>query len=67
VATGESAGLIVTTPSDREIVMPRVFNAPRRLVFDAWTRPELVVRWFGPRGWTMPVCEIDLHPGRRYR
>jgi uncharacterized protein YndB with AHSA1/START domain len=67
VATGESAGLIVTTPSDREIVMTRVFNAPRRLVFDAWTRPELVARWFGPRGWTMPVCEIDLRPGGGYR
>lgn len=65
--TADSGGLIVTTPSDREIVMTRVFNAPRRLVFDAWTRPELFVRWFGPRGWTVPLCEIDLRPGGSYR
>jgi uncharacterized protein YndB with AHSA1/START domain len=47
--------------------MTRVFDAPRRLVFDAWTRPELFVRWFGARGWTVPVCEIDLRPGGAYR
>ena len=62
------AGLVLTTPSDREIVMTRVFNAPRKLVFDAWTRPELVKRWLlGPPGWTMPVCEIDLRVGGKYR
>ena len=61
-------GLIVTTPTDREIVMTRVFNAPRKLVFDAWTKPELVRRWLlGPPGWTMPVCEIDLRVGGAYR
>jgi uncharacterized protein YndB with AHSA1/START domain len=61
-------GLIVTTPADREIVMTRVFNAPRNLVFDAWTKPELVRRWLlGPPGWTMPVCEIDLQVGGAYR
>jgi len=60
--------LIVTTPSDREIAMTRVFNAPRNLVFDAWTRPDLVRRWLlGPPGWTMPVCEIDLRVGGTYR
>jgi len=63
-----AAGLIVTTPTDREIVMTRVFNAPRKLVFDAWTKPELVKRWLlGPPGWTMPVCEIDLRVGGKYR
>jgi len=62
------AGLVLTTPSDREIVMTRVFNAPRKQVFDAWTRPELVKRWLlGPPGWTMPVCEIDLRVGGKYR
>jgi uncharacterized protein YndB with AHSA1/START domain len=62
------AGLILTTPADREIVMTRVFNAPRKLVFDAWTKPELVKRWLlGPPGWTMPVCEIDLRVGGAYR
>src|SRR5437879_4168357 len=61
-------GLIVTTPTDREIVMTRVFKAPRKLVFDAWTKPELVRRWLlGPPGWTMPVCEIDLRVGGAYR
>src|SRR5258706_1694774 len=58
----------VSTPSDREIRVERDFNAPRRLVFDAFTRPELVRRWLlGPPGWTMPVCEIDLRVGGKYR
>ena len=56
--------LKLTTPSDREVVFTRVFNAPRRLVFEAWTNPKHVTRWMlGPEGWTMPVCEIDLRPG----
>jgi uncharacterized protein YndB with AHSA1/START domain len=56
--------LNVTTPSDREVAITRVFNAPRRLVFEAWTNPKHVPRWMlGPDGWTMPVCEIDLRPG----
>jgi len=58
----------VTTPSDREIAMTRVFDAPRRLVFDAWTKPELLRRWLGVRaGWTMVVCEVDLKVGGAYR
>jgi uncharacterized protein YndB with AHSA1/START domain len=60
--------LKVTMPSDREIAMTRVFDAPRTLVFDAHTKPELVKRWLlGPPGWTMPVCEIDLRVGGKYR
>lgn len=60
--------LQVTAPSDREIVMTRVFDAPRQLVFDAHTKPDLVRRWLlGPPGWTMPVCEIDLRVGGRFR
>ncbi len=56
--------LRVTTLSDREIVITRAFDAPRTLVFDAWTNPEHVPHWMlGPEGWTMPVCEIDLRPG----
>jgi uncharacterized protein YndB with AHSA1/START domain len=52
-----------TTPSDREVVMTRVFDAPRSLVWEAWTNPEHVPQWLlGPEGWTMPVCEIDLRP-----
>ncbi|HUQ98392.1 MAG TPA: SRPBCC family protein [Gemmatimonadaceae bacterium] len=60
--------LKVTAAGDREIIMTRVFNAPREMVFDAWTKPELVRRWLlGPDGWSMPVCEIDARPGGRYR
>jgi uncharacterized protein YndB with AHSA1/START domain len=60
--------LQVTTPSEREIAMTRVFQAPRTLVFDAHTKPELVKRWLlGPDGWSMPVCEIDLRVGGAYR
>ena len=60
--------LNVTTPTDREIVITRTFDAPRRLVFDCLTKPELVRQWLlGPPGWTMPVCEIDLRVGGRYR
>jgi len=60
----DAGTLKVTTPSDREIVMTRIFDAPRGLVFDAWTNPEHLPRWMlGPEGWTMPVCEIDLRPG----
>jgi uncharacterized protein YndB with AHSA1/START domain len=54
----------ITTPSDREVVMARTFEAPRTLVWDAYTKPEHVQRWLlGPEGWTMPICEIDLRPG----
>jgi uncharacterized protein YndB with AHSA1/START domain len=66
--TPRTATLKVTTPTDREIVMTRVFDAPRRLVFDALTKPELLQRWFfGPPGWSLPVCEIDLRPGGAFR
>src|SRR5258705_7948997 len=60
--------LEITTPSDREIAMTRVFNAPARLVFDAWTKPELIKQWLGVRaGWTMEVCDVDLKVGGAYR
>lgn len=48
---------------DLDIVITREFAAPRRLVFDAHTRPELLRRWFGPHGWRLDVCEIDLRVG----
>jgi uncharacterized protein YndB with AHSA1/START domain len=58
----------VSLPSEREIQVTRQFNARRRLVFDAFTKPEFVRRWLlGPPGWTMPVCEIDLRVGGSYR
>lgn len=60
--------LQVTTPTEREIVMTRVFDAPRRLVFEALTTPELLKRWLlGPPGWSMVVCEVDLKVGGAYR
>ncbi len=63
-----STRLILTTPSDREIVMTRVFDAPRTLVFEAMTKPEFLERWLlGPPGWTMVVCEVDLRVGGAYR
>src|SRR4051812_6874372 len=58
----------ISTPSDHEIEIARDFSAPRQLVFDAFTKPELVKRWLlGPPGWSMPVCEIDLRVGGKYR
>jgi uncharacterized protein YndB with AHSA1/START domain len=60
--------LKVTTPTDREIVMTRVFDAPRNLVFDAMNKPDLLKRWLlGPPGWSMVVCEIDLKVGGTFR
>lgn len=62
-----TTSLSITAPGERDIVITRRFNAPRQLVFEAQTRPELVRRWLlGPPGWTMPVCEIDLRVGGRY-
>lgn len=58
----------VTLPSDREVRVVRSFNAPRKLVWDAHTKPELVQKWMlGPPGWTMPVCEMDVRVGGSYR
>jgi uncharacterized protein YndB with AHSA1/START domain len=59
----------VTTPSDQEIRMTRLFSAPRQLVFDAMTQPEHVRQWWGRLGdgYSVPVCEIDLRVGGRWR
>lgn len=57
----------VTMPSDRELVITAVLNAPRDLVFEATTTPEHVKRWWGLRRTTMAVCEIDLRPGGAWR
>jgi uncharacterized protein YndB with AHSA1/START domain len=62
-----SGALTVTLPSDLEILMTRVFDAPRHQVFEAHTRPEHVRRWWGLRGSEMPVCEMDLRPGGAWR
>jgi uncharacterized protein YndB with AHSA1/START domain len=59
--------LTVSTPTDREIVLSRDFDAPCHLVFDALTKPELLTRWYGARGWNLVVCEVDLRVGGAYR
>ena len=60
--------LKVTTPTDREIALTRVFDAPRHLVFEAYTKPELLKRWLGVHaGWSWAVCEVDLRVGGAYR
>jgi len=68
MATANKPGVTTfSTPTDREIVSVRVVDAPRRLVWDAWTNPKHVPHWMlGPDGWTMPVCEIDLRPGGKW-
>lgn len=64
----KSGDLKLTTRGDREIVITREFNAPRQVVFDAFTKPDLIRRWLlGPDGWSMPVCEVDLRVGGKYR
>lgn len=62
-----TAGVTVLTPSDRTVVMVRVFDAPRRLVFDAWTKPSLLVKWYGANGWNLVVAEVDLRVGGAWR
>lgn len=63
-----TAGLKVTTPTDTTIVMTRTFNAPRPLVWDAMTNPDLVQRWmFCPPGWSWAECEMDVRVGGTYR
>jgi uncharacterized protein YndB with AHSA1/START domain len=57
----------ITTPSDREIVITRTFAAPRRVVFDAWTKPAHVAEWWDPSGVRLAVCEIDLRPDGAFR
>lgn len=60
-------GTQVTTPSEREIRMERSFAAPRRLVYDAYTKPELIKRWLGSMpGWSWAVCDMDVRVGGRY-
>ncbi len=58
----------VTLPNDLDVVVVLAYNAPGALVFDAWTKPELVRRWLhDPPGWTMPVCETDVRVRGKYR
>ncbi len=63
-----AGSLEIAARGEREIVMTRMFDAPRALVFDAFTKPEFLRKWLlGPDGWSMPVCEVDLRAGGGYR
>jgi uncharacterized protein YndB with AHSA1/START domain len=57
----------ITTPGDRQIVITRLFDAPRALVFEAWTKAEHVAHWWDPSGVPLAVCEIDLRPNGAFR
>jgi uncharacterized protein YndB with AHSA1/START domain len=64
---GKTGKLEVSAQGDREIVLTRVFEAPRQKVFDALTTPELLKRWLGPRQWPLKACAVDLTVGGTYR
>ena len=59
--------LKISLPSDREIQMVRIFDAPRQLVYDAFRKPELLKRWFGPHGWSLAECTVDHRVGGGFR
>ncbi len=68
MARNPSGKLKITLPSDTSILMTRVFEAPRHLVFETMTKPEYIRRWWGCMdGFTMPVCEVDFRIGGKYR
>jgi uncharacterized protein YndB with AHSA1/START domain len=70
-ARDQLRGPITTTDrrSDREVVVTRVFDGPARIVFDAWTKPEIITQWWTPKsfGITFISCETDVRPGGTYR
>jgi uncharacterized protein YndB with AHSA1/START domain len=65
--TRDSDAFSLTTPSDRELVFTRVFNAPRQRVFEAWTKPEHLKAWYGCHTSSLVRCEVDLRVGGAYR
>jgi uncharacterized protein YndB with AHSA1/START domain len=69
LATANRDTFDVSTPSDHEIRLTRLFNAPRQLVFEVMTRPEHIARWWGclGDGYSVPICEVDLRVGGRWR
>jgi uncharacterized protein YndB with AHSA1/START domain len=58
---------VVADPQDLDLVLTRVLEAPRALVFKVWSEPEHLVRWWGPTGFTLPSCKIEFHPGGAFR
>ena len=67
VAVASSGTATVTLPTDEQILVTREFNAPRHLVYKAWTTPELVKRWWNAKRGEVTICEIDLHVGGKWR
>jgi uncharacterized protein YndB with AHSA1/START domain len=67
MVSNDSSTLTVTVPSDREIVLSRVLDAPRELVFEALSKPEHIAHWWGRRRSTLVVCELDFRPGGAWR
>jgi uncharacterized protein YndB with AHSA1/START domain len=63
MATSSASGKAIESFADREIVITRVFDAPPELVWKAWTDPERIVLWWGPRGFTTTIHKMDVHPG----
>jgi uncharacterized protein YndB with AHSA1/START domain len=63
MSVSEQTKTELTLPSDREIVITRTFEGPRDLLWQMYTRAEHLVHWWGPTGWTLPVCEVDFRPG----
>jgi uncharacterized protein YndB with AHSA1/START domain len=55
------------SPLESEVTITRMFDAPRELVFEAWTQPAHLKRWWGPHDFTNPVCEVDLRVGGRWK
>jgi uncharacterized protein YndB with AHSA1/START domain len=63
----EAKSDVAAESTERELLITRIFDAPQHLVFKAWTEPERLMRWWGPRGFTMTLCEMDLRPGGFFR
>jgi uncharacterized protein YndB with AHSA1/START domain len=66
MAARESGAARHIQPEKQELVITRIFDAPRDLVFKAWTERDRMMRWWGPNGFTLPVCKIDVRPGGDY-
>lgn len=67
MSEGKAANRTLTSIVDRELIITRIFHAPRELVFKAWTDPEHLPQWWGPRGFTITVREMDVRPGGVWR
>lgn len=66
-AMAVSADIVAAPPADRVLVLTRLLDAPRALVFRVWTQPEHIVRWWGPRGFALAHCDMEPRPGGKYR